>query len=124
MTFFILSMHMSHLRQICRYLCVSSSLFSLHEMYLSPWMVSITLLCIYNLLSLIQQEIENFKKLNLINKDEFVSLAPETGDPTQEVLPRPPGLQNGKYESIWFFRISVIKNKSVGVLTLSACAVF
>lgn len=67
-------------------------------------MVSITLLCIYNLLSLIQQEIENFKKLNLINKDECVSLAPETADPTQEVPPRPPGVQKGKYESICFFK--------------------
>lgn len=73
---------------------------------------------------LIQQEIENFKKLNLINKDECVSLAPETADPTQEVPPRPTGLQKGKYESICFLKISVIKNKSVGVFTLSACAVF
>ncbi|RLV97363.1 hypothetical protein DV515_00011850, partial [Chloebia gouldiae] len=43
--------------------------------------------------TLMKQEIENFKKLNLISKDEFVSLAPETADPTQEVPPRPPGLQ-------------------------------
>ncbi|KAF4790031.1 La-related protein 1B [Turdus rufiventris] len=43
-----------------------------------------------------KQEIENFKKLNLINKDEFVNLAPETADPTQEVSPRPPGLQKAE----------------------------
>ncbi|XP_063271511.1 la-related protein 1B isoform X2 [Prinia subflava] len=43
--------------------------------------------------AMMKQEIENFKKLNLINKDEFVTLAPETADPTQEVPPRPPGLQ-------------------------------
>lgn len=99
MTFF---MHVSDLRQVCGYLCVSSDLFSLSEMHLSLRVVSITLLCIYNLLSVIQQEIENFKKLNLINKDEFVSLAPETADPTQEVSPRPPGLQKGQCESICF----------------------
>uniref|UniRef100_A0A8C3M9W5 Uncharacterized protein n=1 Tax=Geospiza parvula TaxID=87175 RepID=A0A8C3M9W5_GEOPR len=52
--------------------------------------------------ALMKQEIENFKKLNLINKDEFVSLAPETADPTQEVPPRPPGLQKGKYERVCF----------------------
>lgn len=67
-------------------------------MHLFLRVVSITLLCIYNLLSLIQQEIENFKKLNLINKDEFVSPAPETA----EVPPGPQGLQKGRYESICF----------------------
>ncbi|XP_050830052.1 la-related protein 1B isoform X2 [Serinus canaria] len=46
--------------------------------------------------AMMKQEIENFKKLNLINKDEFVSLAPETADPTQEVPPRPPGLQKAE----------------------------
>lgn len=102
MRFFTPTMHMPHLRQVCGYLCISSGLFSLHEMHLSLRMVSIALLCIYNLLSLIQQEIENFKKLNLINKDEFVSLAPETADPTQEVPPRPPGLQKGKMEVFVF----------------------
>lgn len=95
-------MHKSHLRQVCGFLCVSSGLFSLHEMHLFLRVVSITLLCVYNLLSLIQQEIENFKKLNLINKDEFVSPAPEIADPTQEVPPGPQGLQKGRYESICF----------------------
>lgn len=53
--------------------------------------------CIYNLLSLIQQEIENFKKLNLISKEEFDNLAPEPiADPAQEVPPGPPGLQKVK----------------------------
>lgn len=95
-------MHKSHLRQVCGYLCVTSGLFSLHEMHLFLRVVSITLLCIYNLLSLIQQEIENFKKLNLINKDEFISLGPETADPTQDVPPRPPGLQRSKCEEFVF----------------------
>lgn len=68
------------------------------------------MLCVYNLLSPIQQEIENFKKLNLISKEEFVNLAPEPiADPTQEVPPGRPGLQKGKYY-IFGFRISVIKN--------------
>lgn len=57
-------------------------------------MISVIVLCINNLLSLIQQEIENFKKLNLISKEEFDNLAPESiADPTQEV---PPGLRKGK----------------------------
>ncbi|XP_017940128.2 la-related protein 1B isoform X2 [Manacus vitellinus] len=43
-----------------------------------------------------KQEIENFKKLNLISKEEFVILAPEMAGPTQEVPPGPPGLQKAK----------------------------
>ncbi|RMB99545.1 hypothetical protein DUI87_23798 [Hirundo rustica rustica] len=46
--------------------------------------------------AMMKQEIENFKKLNIINKDEFVSLAPETANPTKEVPPRPPGLQKAE----------------------------
>nr|XP_042715974.1 la-related protein 1B isoform X2 [Chrysemys picta bellii] len=38
----------------------------------------------------IKQEVENFKKLNLISKEEFDSLTPE---PNQEVLPWPPRSQ-------------------------------
>ncbi|XP_064507568.1 la-related protein 1B isoform X2 [Pseudopipra pipra] len=43
-----------------------------------------------------KQEIENFKKLNLISKEEFVILAPEMAGLTQEVPPGPPGLQKAK----------------------------
>ncbi|KAJ7423853.1 La-related protein 1B [Willisornis vidua] len=46
--------------------------------------------------AMMKQEIENFKKLNLISKEEFVSLAPEMADPTQEVPPRPSGLQKAE----------------------------
>lgn len=68
--------------------------FLLYEIQLFLRMTSIIVLCIYNLLFLIQQEIENFKKLNLISKEECDSLAPEPiADPTQEV---PPELQKGK----------------------------
>ncbi|XP_051476000.1 la-related protein 1B isoform X3 [Apus apus] len=46
--------------------------------------------------TMMKQEIENFKKLNLISKEDFDSLAPEEiADPTQEVSPGPPGLQKG-----------------------------
>ena len=69
-------------------------------------MISTVVLCIYNLLFLIQQEIENFKKLNLIGKEEFDNRAPEPiADTTQEVPPGPPGLQKGKYY-IFIFRRS------------------
>ncbi|KFW81970.1 La-related protein 1B, partial [Manacus vitellinus] len=47
-----------------------------------------------------KQEIENFKKLNLISKEEFVILAPEMAGPTQEVPPGPPGLQKGIARSL------------------------
>ncbi|XP_021147996.1 la-related protein 1B isoform X6 [Columba livia] len=44
--------------------------------------------------TIMKQEIENFKKLNLISKEECYNLAPEPiADPTQEVPPGPPGLQ-------------------------------
>ncbi|XP_030306722.1 la-related protein 1B isoform X2 [Calypte anna] len=44
--------------------------------------------------TMMKQEIENFKKLNLISKEEFDNLAPEQiADPTQEVPPGPPGLR-------------------------------
>ncbi|KAJ7420563.1 hypothetical protein BTVI_21002 [Pitangus sulphuratus] len=43
--------------------------------------------------AMMKQEIENFKKLNLISKEELVILAPEMADPTQEVPPGPPELQ-------------------------------
>ncbi|XP_071411675.1 la-related protein 1B isoform X4 [Pithys albifrons albifrons] len=46
--------------------------------------------------AMMKQEIENFKKLNLVSKEEFVSLAPEMADPTQEVPPRPSGLQKAE----------------------------
>ncbi|XP_032540730.1 la-related protein 1B isoform X3 [Chiroxiphia lanceolata] len=46
--------------------------------------------------AMMKQEIENFKKLNLISKEEFVILAPEMAGPTQEVPPGPPGLQKAK----------------------------
>ncbi|XP_027755348.1 la-related protein 1B isoform X6 [Empidonax traillii] len=46
--------------------------------------------------AMMKQEIENFKKLNLISKEEFVILAPEMADPTQEVPPGPPELQKAK----------------------------
>lgn len=60
-------------------------------------MISLIPLCVYNLLPLIQQEIENFKKLNLNTKAEFDNLAPDPfADSTQEVAPGPPGLQKGK----------------------------
>lgn len=39
---------------------------------------------------LLQQEVENFKKLNVISQDEFDTLTPKVpADSTQEV-PRPP----------------------------------
>ncbi|XP_027571790.1 la-related protein 1B isoform X2 [Pipra filicauda] len=46
--------------------------------------------------AMMKQEIENFKKLNLISKEEFVILAPEMAGPTQEVPPGPLGLQKAK----------------------------
>ncbi|PKU35670.1 la-related protein 1b [Limosa lapponica baueri] len=46
---------------------------------------------------ILEQEIENFKKLNLISKEEFDNLAPELiADPTQEAPPGPPGLRKGR----------------------------
>nr|XP_008110243.1 PREDICTED: la-related protein 1B isoform X1 [Anolis carolinensis] len=42
-----------------------------------------------------KQEIENFKKLNLISKEEFDNLTPDEIDPNQEVLPSPSGSQQG-----------------------------
>lgn len=55
-------------------------------------------LCVYTLFSLIQQEIENFKKLNLISKEEFDNLAPEpVADPTEEIPPGSSGLEKGKW---------------------------
>uniref|UniRef100_A0A663MCM1 La ribonucleoprotein 1B n=1 Tax=Athene cunicularia TaxID=194338 RepID=A0A663MCM1_ATHCN len=51
--------------------------------------------------TMMKQEIENFKKLNLISKEEFYNLAPEpVADPTQEVLPGPPGLQKDLAEEL------------------------
>lgn len=39
-----------------------------------------------------QQEVENFKKLNVISKDEFDTLTPKVPiDPNQEVPPMPGG---------------------------------
>lgn len=50
------------------------------------------------LLSPLQQEVENFKKLNLISKEEFDNLTPEHAiDPNQEVPPGPPRSQQGIY---------------------------
>ncbi|KAG2465435.1 LARP1 protein, partial [Polypterus senegalus] len=43
-----------------------------------------------------QQEVENFKKLSLISKEQFDNLAPEPPiDPNQEVPPGPPKTQQG-----------------------------
>jgi len=79
---------------VCQYQLAA---FLFCEIHLFRRMISIIVLCVYNLLSLTQQEIENFKKLNLISKEEFDNLAPEpTADPTQDVPPGPPGLRIGK----------------------------
>lgn len=54
-------------------------------------------LCLRFLFSLIQQEVENFRKLNLVSKEEFDHLAPELiADQTQEILPGSSELQKGK----------------------------
>lgn len=44
--------------------------------------------------SQIQQEVENFKKVNMISQDQFDTLTPEPPvDPNQEVPPEPPWFQ-------------------------------
>lgn len=75
--------------------CVAHFLFYKSHQFLRT--ISLILLCVYNLLSLTQQEIENFKKLNLNTKGVFDNLAPDAfADPTQEVPPGAPGLRKGK----------------------------
>ncbi|NXJ06117.1 LAR1B protein, partial [Odontophorus gujanensis] len=45
----------------------------------------------------VMQEVENFKKLNLVSKEEFDNLAPElNADRTQEIIPASSELQKGK----------------------------
>ncbi|XP_015200376.1 la-related protein 1B isoform X3 [Lepisosteus oculatus] len=49
----------------------------------------------------IKQEVENFKKLNLISKEQFETLAPEPPiDPNQEVPPCPPRPQSDLTEEL------------------------
>lgn len=44
-----------------------------------------------------QQEVENFKKVNMISREQFDTLTPEPPvDPNQEVPPGPPRFQQGK----------------------------
>lgn len=45
----------------------------------------------------LQQEVENFKKVNMISREQFDTLTPEPPvDPNQEVPPGPPRFQQGE----------------------------
>lgn len=49
-----------------------------------------------------QQEVENFKKVNMISREQFDTLTPEPPvDPNQEVPPGPPRFQQGKRQRGW-----------------------
>lgn len=55
---------------------------------------------LYHLPLPMQQEVENFKKVNMISREQFDTLTPEPPvDPNQEVPPGPPRFQQGK--TIW-----------------------
>lgn len=50
-----------------------------------------------NFQSFLQQEVENFKKVHLISREQFDCLTPEPPvDPNQEVPPGPPKPQQSK----------------------------
>lgn len=57
-----------------------------------------------------QQEVENFKKVNMISREQFDTLTPEPPvDPNQEVPPGPPRFQQGRRPHLlqhagWLFR--------------------
>lgn len=54
-----------------------------------------------------QQEVENFKKVHLISREQFDCLTPEPPvDPNQEVPPGPPRPQQSEI-SLYFFKQSV-----------------
>lgn len=52
----------------------------------------------FDFFSISQQEVENFKKVHLISREEFDCLTPEPPvDPNQEVPPGPPRPQQSEY---------------------------
>lgn len=53
--------------------------------------------CCLSAYSTLQQEVENFKKVNMISREQFDTLTPEPPvDPNQEVPPGPPRFQQGE----------------------------
>lgn len=56
-----------------------------------------TLVNVLSLTFILQQEVENFKKVHLISREQFDCLTPEPPiDPNQEVPPGPPKPQQSK----------------------------